>query len=150
MCLVSACSYADPSFDTVLFRCDPEHGCPTGETCLGGTCQHAAATHDGVKCGTATCSPGQQCCITVINAPACIAGTAACPGLGAYCDGVEDCDSGSQCCQGDAVVCDPAGCLSAVCVTSADCSVAAPNCCPSPGASGLNNCSVATCATATP
>jgi hypothetical protein len=56
---------------------------------------------DGVVCGTANCSVGQSCCVTVsgmATSSACIAAGGACGGAKLNCDGPEDCGSMMFCC----------------------------------------------------
>jgi len=58
----------------------------------------------GVTCGTMTCTPGMECCVTsdMMMPPnpvfMCIAAGGACMGVASVCDGPEDCDMGERCC----------------------------------------------------
>ncbi len=114
--LVAACSYDRPSYATATFRCDASHGCPSGETCLGGLCQYTAATRNGVQCGSAgvtTCTPDQLCCYDATAPPSyCELASMPCS-EGTTCDQQADCADGTVCCRQDGVgvaVCMPAPC----------------------------------------
>ena len=129
---LAACTYDDPAYQATMFRCDPAHACPSSQTCLGGVCQRSGSDNDGVKCGgTLTCTPGQQCCVDGTNAPRCLAASESCPGTGALCDGVRDCDAASVCCDGaNQVACgDANSCNTLACAVNADCPSDEPNCC---------------------
>jgi len=114
--LAAACGYDRPSYESAIFACDASHGCPSGETCLGGLCQYAAATRNGVQCGKATqpttCAPDQQCCFDVITPPSyCEAASTTCS-EGATCDEQADCADGTVCCSQQAVaMCLPGPCM---------------------------------------
>jgi hypothetical protein len=114
--LVAACSYYDrPSYETALFTCDASHGCPSGETCLGGLCQYVGANRNGVACGSATaptsCTPDQLCCYDLNTPPSyCELASMACSD-GTLCDEQADCADGTVCCQqGSIAMCTPGPC----------------------------------------
>lgn len=132
LCVAGACSYDEPNLDDTQFKCGGMQTCPSGQICLGGLCQHSGRDRDGVVCGAAgICGADEQCCVDSENGPRCIAASAACPGTAALCDGVEDCDTGSQCCElGVLVACGRSECSTVVCVTGTDCPSDQPNCCP--------------------
>lgn len=136
---VMACTYADPDLSLALLRCDADHGCPPGETCLGGLCQFAGEGRNGVQCGGTVCGNDRQCCADSLNPPICGMASERCF-YGALCDGPADCAPGTACCSDDTVSDSgllPARCLPAdkcllgsqVCVTASDCPAAQPNCC---------------------
>ena len=129
--LLASCA---PDYAHTAFRCDQDHGCPAGQTCLADRCRRGALTGDGVVCGAGSgavsCATTEQCCVDSINPPRCIAAGALCPGTGALCDGSEDCQAGDRCCSdGEAVFCD-AACTRFACRDDADCPSTEPNCCP--------------------
>jgi hypothetical protein len=128
--LVAAC-YGDPSYDGTSFKCDDAHGCPAGQTCVGGTCTGGgSAMGDGIKCASAgTCAAGSACCNDVVNGPRCIAPGNPCSGEIATCDGVADCSSSQRCCTSQSPACGAASCSDVVCTTGADCPASQPSCC---------------------
>jgi hypothetical protein len=128
--LVAWIASCAPDYAHTAFRCDADHGCPAGQTCLDGRCRRGAPTGDGVVCGAATCDASHQCCLDQLNPPRCIAAGDVCPGTSALCDGSEDCQAGDRCCaDGGTVFCD-AACDRYACRDAADCPSTAPNCCP--------------------
>ena len=127
-CLVASCA---PDYDHSAFRCDPDHGCPSGQSCIGGRCRRGVPGDASVACGGATCDVAmQQCCADGNNAPRCIRAGDECPGPGALCDGPGDCLGDESCCGDSQTVACFTSCKRYVCVTGADCPSKAPNCCP--------------------
>ena len=119
-----------PDYGHTAFRCDAEHGCPDGQSCVDRRCRRGTpVAPDGVICGASTCDATQQCCADD-NGPRCIAAGDVCPGDAALCDGVEDCQASDRCCaDGDTAFCD-ATCGHVACRDTGDCPSDAPNCCP--------------------
>lgn len=119
--------YEDPDYRATRFKCDALHVCPAGQTCVAGACTpggnpvidassgDGGFRADGVVCGATTCPVGQQCCADITSSPRCTAIGAACTGVTAVCDGIEDCN-GFACCS------DP-GNLTYTCTTSTRCDV---------------------------
>jgi hypothetical protein len=154
--LVAAC-YQAPDYGGTRFKCDDEHGCPEGQTCIAGFCSIGTTgvagfcstggtgnvdakqpdspqqqNANGVLCGTVTCSLTQKCCADVISGPTCVGITAVCAGLAAVCDGTEDCNGTACCSAGQNFVCSQL-CqdqTTQICREPADClNASAPNCC---------------------
>ncbi|TMQ03041.1 MAG: hypothetical protein E6J90_52855 [Deltaproteobacteria bacterium] len=124
--LIASCA---PDYAHSAFRCDAEHGCPTGQACLAGRCRRGELTGDGVGCGSATCGVTEQCCLDPLNLPRCRPAGDVCPGTSVLCDGSEDCRAGDRCCaDGDTVFCD-ATCDRTACRDDGDCPSTEPNCC---------------------
>jgi hypothetical protein len=134
--LLCASCYDDPNYTATRFKCDPTHGCPAGQQCVGGQCtpqgadaaipttDAAGAKADGVVCGAAICTAQQQCCAEFAGQPSCTPIGAACTGVAATCDGLEDCNGGACCFDlGRATVACAASCaqLPQVCRDAADC-----------------------------
>lgn len=119
-----------PDYADTAFLCTVDGDCPADQGCAGGRCKLGGAIGDGVRCGAITCTSAEQCCVDGINAPRCVRGGGTCPGRGAMCDGVEDCPTGTSCCQGnlEIITCGPR-CDSTVCHDDADCPAALPRCC---------------------
>lgn len=125
--LLASCA---PDYGHTAFRCDAGHGCPAGQDCLAGRCRRGAPTGDGVACGSMSCGPTEQCCVDLFQPTGCIAAGDICPGTGALCDGVEDCQAGDRCCaDGETLFCD-ATCGAYACQDDADCPSTARSCCP--------------------
>lgn len=120
-----------PDYGHTAFRCDAEHGCPDGQSCVGGRCRRGTpVAPDGVVCGAVVCDATQQCCDDDDGTSRCIAAGDVCPGDGALCDGVEDCQARDLCCaDGDLAFCD-ASCRHAACREDTDCPSLEPHCCP--------------------
>jgi len=124
--VIAACT---PDTSHTAFRCDDSHGCPSGQTCVGGRCHRGPVTGDGVVCDTQkVCAPDQQCCLDLFNPPRCIAAGDECPGTSAFCDGVEDCQMGDRCCAESTVSCG-SSCGIVACRDGSDCPTTEPNCC---------------------
>src|SRR5438045_836533 len=122
--------YEAPDYGATMFRCDAAHGCPEDQACIDGLCRGGGGgKHDGVACGAQVCASGQQCCIDFISAPRCLAAGVTCPGIGALCDGLEDCDAGVCCQTGARVDCTTSSCSQQICLQPADCPAAQPMCC---------------------
>ena len=130
-CLVASCA---PDYGHSAFRCDVEHGCPTGQTCIFDRCRRADpsgnGSGDGVICGGEMCKLSEQCCVNDNDDTAlCAEAGAICPGVSALCDGKEDCGGVDRCCaDGDAVTCDET-CKTYACRDDDDCPLAAHTCC---------------------
>jgi hypothetical protein len=132
--------YEAPDYGGTRFKCDADHPCPPGQTCVSGTCNggggngsiDAAVPHASVACGTMTCGAGEKCCATLINVPTCIALAATCAGISATCDGVEDCNGGA-CCDGSGgsqqIACAATCTSTTICRENTDCPNNAPMCC---------------------
>ena len=128
--MLAACYTYEPiDYTQYTFRCDTNVDCPSPQQCIGGICQYTTATRDGVQCGSTVCNADQQCCWDGVMA-FCTAPTEDCR-IGAVCDGVEDCPSGTMCCPGSygPARCIPGSCDDRMCVTADDCG-ASHNCCP--------------------
>ncbi len=123
---IAGCS---PDTTNTAFKCDASHGCPTGQSCLAGRCRRGGASGE-VDCGVETCANLQMCCADGVNVPHCIAAGKDCNGIGALCDGVEDCQAGDACCAGSTTACG-VDCETTVCVDDDDCPTTEPNCCAS-------------------
>ena len=129
-CLVASCA---PDYGHSAFRCDQDHSCPSGQTCIFDRCRRADpigdGSGDGVICGEVACQRSEQCCIGEDAQARCFEAGAACPGISALCDGEEDCAGRDLCCaDGDVLTCD-ATCKTYACVDNSDCPLAAPTCC---------------------
>jgi hypothetical protein len=124
-----ACSFSDPDLSNTRFSCDGDVACPEGQLCNGGTCH--VSSHDGIACG-APCSASEQCCNDLTNPPRCIPASDNCPGTTAFCDGREDCPTGTLCCSSGVEQNCAAenACARFACQQAADCPSSFPNCCP--------------------
>lgn len=132
--------YEAPDYSGAHFKCDAEHACPSGQTCVNGTCSDgggsgmidAPPSESGVACGATTCGAGQKCCADFVSGPTCIAPSASCTGFSATCDGIEDC-AGQSCCETGSIT---IGCAAAcsgytICRDNNDCTdPSKPTCCP--------------------
>lgn len=134
--MLAAGCYSAPDYGGTRFKCDADHGCPEGQTCIAGFCNEGsgsnqvdAASVTGVLCGGTTCAAGQKCCADVLAGPTCMALGATCAGLSATCDGIEDCN-GMPCCDGNPSIACGTTCASQICREAADCTdPGAPMCC---------------------
>jgi len=127
--LVASCA---PDYERSAFRCDLDHGCPSGQSCIGGRCRRGVPADAGVECGDSRCDVAeQQCCI---NGPSarCVGAGDVCPGVGALCDGPEDCLGGELCCADSDTVACFASCKTYVCNDDVDCPTGT-HCCSIPG-----------------
>jgi hypothetical protein len=125
--LVAGCG---PDYAHSAFRCDATHGCPSGQSCISERCRRGVPEGATVDCGAAICDVAtQQCCIDGINAPRCIAAGDVCPGVGALCDGREDCIDRDRCCADDDTIACFESCKDYACRDDDDCPSTAPNCC---------------------
>lgn len=126
MLVIASCA---PDYGHTAFRCPDGDGCPDGQDCYAGRCRRGAPTDHGVACGSASCAPGDQCCVDPPNLHCRPAGEL-CPGITVLCDGATDCRDKDLCCaDGGAVFCD-AACTRTACTDGGDCPLTAPNCCP--------------------
>jgi hypothetical protein len=135
--------YEAPDYSGTRFKCDVDHPCPPGQTCVSGTCNgngsngsvDAPTQSAGVLCGATTCDVGEKCCATFINVATCIAVGATCAGIAATCDGIEDC-TGGTCCEGGGgqqIACAATCTATTICRENTDCPNSAPMCCPNIG-----------------
>jgi len=122
-CLVASCA---PDYGHSAFRCDAEHGCPSGQTCILDRCRRADpignGSGDGVICGGRACALTEQCCLDEDNRTAsCAAAGDVCVATSALCDGKEDCAGDDRCCiQGDTITCGT-DCKAYACREDGDC-----------------------------
>ena len=128
--MVAGC---EPDYSETAFLCDVTHGCSEQQACVGGRCRRGGAAGT-VGCGVGgVCTPEQQCCVDSSNPPRCIPAGDECPGYGALCDGIGDCQQGDACCYGLLTYCH-AECklpmVYTVCTVDPDCPSAEPHCCP--------------------
>lgn len=138
---LAACGDVDTTGTT--FRCDDQRGCPADQACVFGRCRRGGVAGE-IACGAATCSVMEQCCVDAINPPRCIPAGDVCPGLGALCDGVEDCQAGDRCCSAELGACH-AACDVVACTTAEDCPSDLPHCCPNPLETPWGACSFSPC-----
>ncbi|MCX5744455.1 MAG: hypothetical protein NT062_18345 [Proteobacteria bacterium] len=124
---LAGCTFDDPDLGAAKFKCDAAHACPDGQACVAGVCGGSGsnvATFDGVKCGAATCTAGQQCCAGPLLAATCQPAGTACTANGeaaATCDGVEDCPADQACCGASDAACGAASCTPRACQSVDDC-----------------------------
>ena len=126
---LAACGEVDTA--GTVFRCDERRGCPDDQTCVFGRCRRGGVAGE-VGCGGATCSAMEQCCVDSVNPPRCIPAGEVCPGVGALCDGLEDCQAGDRCCSAKLGACHET-CDDVACTTAEACPSDEPHCCPNPG-----------------
>lgn len=125
--LVIGLAGCSPDTTNTAFQCDASHGCPTGQSCVAGRCRRGGVTGE-VECGVETCTGAQMCCVDSINPPRCIEAGMDCVGIGALCDGLEDCQAGDACCAGDTQACG-VDCETTACLDDDDCPSTEPHCC---------------------
>lgn len=117
--------------NVTAYRCDDTRdACPEGERCAFGRCRRGGATGE-VRCGAATCTPMEQCCVDLASPPRCIPAGDVCPGRFALCDGAHDCQPGDLCCSDAHTTCRAADepCQVVACAADGDCPSRLPRCC---------------------
>jgi hypothetical protein len=134
--LLVALAACEPDYSDTAFLCDPDRDCPPDQLCEAGRCRRGGVA-GSVACGAGVaCTGAEQCCVDGNNPPRCIPAADTCPGIAALCDGLADCPSGDQCCDGDLTYC-RASCgdtLYAICTVDTDCPSSDPHCCFTTGA----------------
>jgi hypothetical protein len=119
-----------PDYEHSAFRCDAMRGCPSGQSCINERCRRGLPREPSLVCGDATCDVTiQQCCVDGDNPPRCIKAGDVCPGVGALCGGVANCQGGDWCCFDDDALACFASCKTYACRSDADCPSEEPNCC---------------------
>jgi hypothetical protein len=119
-----------PDYSHTAFRCDADRDCPAEQACVANRCKRdAQGRFDGVICGNFGCTESQQCCAGDGEHPHCIAAGEVCSGIGALCDGDEDCSLADHCCDLGGIVACNTDCATVACRDIDDCPQGRPHCC---------------------
>ena len=148
--LLLALAACAPDVSHTAFLCDVDTDCPADQRCFTQRCRRSDVRGDGIACGAERCLPTQQCCLDGANPARCIRAGDRCQGLGALCDGGEDCGNGDHCCDDGGILSCNTSCATVACQDADDCPEGRPNCCRPDAEVPWGTCVKQPCGQATP